>query len=57
MEEMRADMGGAATVLATILSVAQLELPLNIVGWYFKLSYSYFLVHNRLVFISRKKLA
>ncbi|XP_065210972.1 cytosol aminopeptidase-like isoform X2 [Planococcus citri] len=32
MDEMRADMGGAACVLATMLSVAQLELPINFIG-------------------------
>lgn len=32
MDEMRADMGGAACVLATLLSVAQLELPINVTG-------------------------
>lgn len=34
MDEMRADMGGAACVLATFLSVAQLELPINFIGKY-----------------------
>lgn len=32
MDEMRADMGGAACVLATLLSVAELKLPINVVG-------------------------
>lgn len=32
MDEMRADMGGAACVVATIQAAARLKLPLNIVG-------------------------
>lgn len=36
MDEMRADMGGAACVVATMLSVAQLELPINMIGRSFK---------------------
>jgi leucyl aminopeptidase len=33
MEWMKADMGGAAAVLAAIRAAAQLKLPINIVGW------------------------
>jgi len=32
MDEMKFDMGGAASVLGTLLAVAELELPLNVVG-------------------------
>lgn len=32
MGEMRADMMGAANVVATILAVAKLKLPINVVG-------------------------
>jgi leucyl aminopeptidase len=33
MEWMKADMGGAASVLATLRAIAQLKLPINVVGW------------------------
>jgi leucyl aminopeptidase len=33
MEWMKTDMGGAAAVLATLVSVARLKLPVNVVGW------------------------
>jgi leucyl aminopeptidase len=33
MEWMKADMGGAAAVIATLRAAAQLKLPLNVVGW------------------------
>ena len=33
MEWMKADMGGAAAVIATLRAAAQLELGINIVGW------------------------
>ncbi len=33
MEWMKADMGGAAAVLTSIRAVAQLKLPVNVVGW------------------------
>jgi leucyl aminopeptidase len=33
MEWMKADMGGAAAVLATLQAVAQLDLGINVVGW------------------------
>lgn len=33
MEWMKADMGGAASVIATMRAAAQLKLPINIVGW------------------------
>jgi leucyl aminopeptidase len=33
MEWMKADMGGGAAVIATMRAVAQLKLPLNVVGW------------------------
>lgn len=32
MDEMRADMGGGACVLATLQAVAKLQLPCNVVG-------------------------
>ncbi len=32
MDRMRADLGGGAAVLATMLAVAQLDLPLHVVG-------------------------
>ncbi|XP_075222712.1 cytosol aminopeptidase-like isoform X2 [Lycorma delicatula] len=32
MDEMRADMGGAACVVATMYAVSQLKLPVNLVG-------------------------
>jgi leucyl aminopeptidase len=32
MDEMRADMGGAACVVATIKAAASLKLPINIRG-------------------------
>jgi len=32
MDEMRADMGGAACVVATFKAVAALKLPINIRG-------------------------
>ena len=32
MEDMKADMGGAACVLATILAIAQLDLPISVTG-------------------------
>ena len=34
MDKMRGDMGGAACTLATILTAAQLNLPINIKGWH-----------------------
>jgi leucyl aminopeptidase len=33
MEWMKADMGGAASVIATLRAAAQLKLPVNVVGW------------------------
>jgi leucyl aminopeptidase len=33
MEWMKADMGGAASVLAVMQAAAQLKLPINVVGW------------------------
>jgi leucyl aminopeptidase len=33
MEWMKADMGGAAAVIATLQAVAQLDLDINVVGW------------------------
>lgn len=33
MEWMKSDMGGAAAVLATVLSVARLKLPVAVTGW------------------------
>jgi leucyl aminopeptidase len=33
MEWMKADMGGAAAVIATLRAVAQLKVPINVVGW------------------------
>jgi leucyl aminopeptidase len=33
MEWMKADMGGAASVIATLRAAAQLKLPINVVGW------------------------
>ena len=33
MEWMKADMGGAAAVIATLRAAAQLKLPINVVGW------------------------
>jgi leucyl aminopeptidase len=33
MEWMKADMGGAASVVATLRAVAALKLPINVVGW------------------------
>jgi leucyl aminopeptidase len=33
MEWMKADMAGAATVITTLRAVAQLQLPVNVVGW------------------------
>lgn len=32
MDAMRADMGGAATVCASIITAAALNLPVNIIG-------------------------
>lgn len=32
MDAMRADMGGAATVCASIVTAASLKLPVNIIG-------------------------
>jgi aminopeptidase len=32
MKDMKGDMGGAACVISSLLGIAQLELPLNIVG-------------------------
>jgi len=32
MDKMRADMGGAANVLCTILTLATLKAPVNIIG-------------------------
>lgn len=32
MDEMKDDMGGAAAVMATMLTIAQLKLPVNVVG-------------------------
>ena len=32
MDKMRADMGGAACVVGTLLAVGQLKLPINIKG-------------------------
>lgn len=34
MGEMRADMMGASNVVATMMAVAQLKLPINVIGWY-----------------------
>jgi leucyl aminopeptidase len=33
MEWMKADMGGAASVIATLQAIALLKLPINVVGW------------------------
>jgi leucyl aminopeptidase len=33
MEWMKADMGGAAAVLTSIRAIAQLKVPINVVGW------------------------
>ena len=33
MEWMKADMGGAASVIATLWTLAKLEVPVNVVGW------------------------
>jgi leucyl aminopeptidase len=33
MEWMKADMGGAASVLTSIRAIAQLKVPINVVGW------------------------
>jgi leucyl aminopeptidase len=33
MEWMKADMGGAAAVIATMRAAAELKLPINVVGW------------------------
>jgi leucyl aminopeptidase len=33
MEWMKADMGGAAAVIATLRAAASLKLPINVVGW------------------------
>lgn len=33
MEWMKADMGGAAAVLATVLTAARLKLPISVTGW------------------------
>ncbi|HVS67083.1 MAG TPA: leucyl aminopeptidase [Mycobacteriales bacterium] len=33
MEWMKADMGGAASVIATMWALAKLNVPLNVVGW------------------------
>ncbi len=33
MKTMKCDMGGAATVLGTIIAVARLQLPVNVVGY------------------------
>jgi leucyl aminopeptidase len=33
MEWMKADMGGAAAVIATLQAVAALKVPINVVGW------------------------
>jgi hypothetical protein len=35
MDEMRADMGGAACVVATIKAAASLKLPINIRGKFY----------------------
>lgn len=32
MDAMRADMGGAATVCASVVTAAALKLPINIIG-------------------------
>lgn len=34
MGEMRADMMGASNVVAAILAIAQLKLPINVIGQY-----------------------
>ena len=34
MEDMRADMGGAACVLGAIYTVAKLGIPINVIGQY-----------------------
>jgi leucyl aminopeptidase len=33
MEWMKADMGGAASVIATLWALARLNVPINVVGW------------------------
>lgn len=35
MGEMRADMMGAANVVATIKAISELKLPINVIGWYY----------------------
>lgn len=32
MDEMRADMGGAACVVSTVLAASKLQLPINLTG-------------------------
>lgn len=41
MDQMRADMGGAATVCASIVTAAALKLPVNIIGKRFDFVVSY----------------
>lgn len=35
MDAMRADMGGAATVCASVVTAAALKLPINIIGGFY----------------------
>lgn len=41
MDEMRADMGGAACVIATILAASMLNLKINIKGCLYILSFNF----------------
>lgn len=49
MDAMRADMGGAATVCASVVTAAALKLPINIIGEIFNLISNatfYFFIHS-----------
>jgi leucyl aminopeptidase len=48
MDEMRADMGGAACVLATLKAAATLKIPINIRG---KLNKFGKLIFNHVIFL------
>lgn len=57
MDAMRADMGGAATVCASVVTAAALKLPINIIGGFYDTGQLEFVnnnypVHFQIFFIS-----
>lgn len=52
MDAMRADMGGAATVCASVVTAAALKLPINIIGGFYGAGQSEFVSKKNLKYFS-----